>query len=392
MRKLTRHRSQSGFTLVELMVAIVIGIFMTLALIALLINVNRNNAEMNKTGLAIENGRFAIHLLQADIAHAGYWGGFVPNFDDLTLTAAPGDVPGAVPDPCKDYIDWTAADRTDLVGIAIQGYEIPSPVPSPTLSVCASRVISPKANTDVLFVRHVETCVPGVDGCPTAKPNELMFQVGRCGDVLAGAPYLMAQYDNALSELTLQARNCATAAEIRRFVSNLYYVRNFSVTAGDGISTLMRSSFGLVGSSLEHKSAEALVEGVEGFRVEYGIDSLSDSGALVDLGAVIDWAPPASPTSPPKTSPLNRGDGVPDGNYIRCTTATPCTAAQLVNAVAAKIYVLVRSEKPTPGYQDTKTYHLGSTTLGPFNDGYKRHLFTQTVRLNNIASRRETPP
>jgi type IV pilus assembly protein PilW len=43
------------------------------------------------------------------------------------------------------------------------------------------------------------------------------------------------------------------------------------------------------------------------------------------------------------------------------------------------------------GYTDGKTYSLGTTTLGPFNDNFKRHVFSSTVRLNNISGRRETP-
>jgi type IV pilus assembly protein PilW len=62
-----------------------------------------------------------------------------------------------------------------------------------------------------------------------------------------------------------------------------------------------------------------------------------------------------------------------------------------MNVVAVKLYVLVRSDVVTPGYTDEKTYNLGSTTLGPFKDGFKRHLFTQTIRLVNVSSRRETP-
>lgn len=62
-----------------------------------------------------------------------------------------------------------------------------------------------------------------------------------------------------------------------------------------------------------------------------------------------------------------------------------------MNAVAVKLYVLIRSDVETPGYKDTKTYNLGSTTLGPYDDGFKRHLFTQTIRLVNVSSRRETP-
>ena len=33
--------------------------------------------------------RLAVDVVAEDIAHAGFWGGFVPNFDDLTATGAP---------------------------------------------------------------------------------------------------------------------------------------------------------------------------------------------------------------------------------------------------------------------------------------------------------------
>ena len=92
------RRAQSGFTLVELMISMVLGLFIVLALLTLLINVNRNNSEMTKSNRTIENGRFALQLLEADVSHAGFWGGFLPLFDDLTNTAAPTDVPSAVPD------------------------------------------------------------------------------------------------------------------------------------------------------------------------------------------------------------------------------------------------------------------------------------------------------
>jgi len=396
MKRGSKRRSEVGFTLVELMVSLAIGLLIVLALITLLINVNRNNGEMTKANRLIENGRFALMLLQADVSHAGFWGGFVPQFDDLTLTVAPTDYPTAVPDPCT----WptsppatVAAYKTNLVGIAVQGYEIASPVPSPTLSVCATKVTNPKANTDVLVVRHLENesfnCVPGASGCG-ATDGELYFQMDRrCLSAAPTVPYVL---DTDKTQLTLLQRakasaNCTTTemADFRKFVTNLYYVRTYAATAGDGVPTLMRSEM----SNGVMQAAQPLIEGVEGFRVEYGIDSSSDSGAPLtgaDFSTAIAWA---STTN--KTSPTNRGDGIPDGTYVRCTTVSPCTVDQLANAVAVKLYVLIRSEQQTLGYQDTKTYTLGSTTLGPFNDGYKRHLFQQTIRLQNVSSRRETP-
>lgn len=383
MTQSNRRSPQAGLTLIELMVSMAIGLVLVLAMITLLINVNRNNSELAKTNRLIENGRFATQLLAADLVHTGFWDGFIPRFDDMDNADVPTDVPTAVPDPCLAYdvATWTAGYKSNLVGLAVQGYEIPATVPSPTLSVCASKVVKPKASTDVLFVRHVENCLPGVGDCAADTAGELYFQLQRCGTTAPVPSYVL---DTA--GFTMQKRNCTAAADKRKYVSNLYYIRDYAVTDGDGVPTLMRSQFGLSGGVLGYKAADALIEGVEGFRVEYGVDNVSDSGEAVDFTAAIEWADTAK-----LISPRNRGDGIPDANYIRCTTATPCTVAQLMNVTAVKLYILVRSERTSPGYKDTKTYNLGSTTLGPFNDAYKRHLFTQTIRLTNIAGRRETP-
>ena len=408
---------QRGFTLIELMVSMVIGLFIALALVTLLINVNRNNSELSKTNRLIENGRFAAQMLQADISHAGYWGGHLPRFDDLTNAGIPSDVPTALPDPCVDWTTLAASSPTykvNLIGIPVQSYEIPAVVPSPTVSVCGTRVVSPQPSTDVLFVRHLDTCSAGVDTGCAYKPNDYYFQVERCGTTVPTTPYFFEKYvDAGTVDTTFTGhKRAVTVAGVtpactavafedkRRFVSNMYYVRNYAVTAGDGIPTLMRSTF----TEGEHPAADALIEGIEGFSVEFGLDNKSDTGANVNFAAAVSWA-----NANLLTSPTNRGDGIADGAYVRCTTASPCTAAQLMNAVVARVYVLVRSEAKSVGYTDSKVYCLGSscpaatsTTCpvgtantaplqGPFCDGYKRHVFTQTIRLTNVSGRRETP-
>jgi hypothetical protein len=187
-----------------------------------------------------------------------------------------------------------------------------------------------------------------------------------------------------------------TPAEKRRFVSNIYYITDVADPehAGDVIPTLVRSQFDASGGTLAQLAPEPLIEGVEAFRVELGIDDVSDSGDPVDYTTAVNWADAT------KTSPTNRGDGAPD-NFIRCTTATPCTATQLANVVAVKLYVLARTRDRTPGYVDSKSYCLGEpaadgscpagSTIAAANDDYKRHVFTTSVRLNNVSGRRETP-
>lgn len=77
---------ERGFGLVELMVAMTIALVILAALVALFIGTSRNNREMASANSLIDNGRFAIQLLESDLVHAGFWGTHVPRFDDQTWT------------------------------------------------------------------------------------------------------------------------------------------------------------------------------------------------------------------------------------------------------------------------------------------------------------------
>ena len=376
------HRyAARGFGLVELMVAIVIGLILIAALVALFLGTTRSNREMATANSMIENGRFAIQLLESDIVHAGYWGTFVPQFDDATAAGVPGDVPTGVPDPCLDYdlTNWNAAFVTNLIGIPLQAYETDA-------AVCAG--VAPTAtlqpSTDMLVVRHAGTCVAGEAGCEAFTANRLYIQGSLCADDIN--PYVFGQAGIATFDLRRMTCTAAPIAERRRFVSNIYYVRDFAVIAGDGIPTLMRSTFDLDGTTPAHVDAIPLIEGIDAFRVEFGSDSLSGTGAAIDYTVATAWEDEDT-----KEMATNRGDGIPDGPFIRCTTLAPCGVDDLINTTAVRIWVLARSRDATNGYTDTKEYIVAGETYGPYNDGFKRHVYTSTVRLPNISGRRERP-
>jgi type IV pilus assembly protein PilW len=380
------RRPQGGFTLIELMIGMVLGMFIVIALITLLININRNNTELAKSNRLIENGRLALQILASDIEHAGFLGGYVPDFDDLTNTAVPTEVPAAIPDPCLAYstANWTAAYKVELIGLHTAAYQVPS---TPSAPVCSGVVLNPKGNTDVLVIRHAEPCLTSNSltecGDTTANAHpDVFFQSSRCST--DASKWVLSP---ASASLNLKKGDCTTQQDVRRFASTLYYVRTYSTTSGDNIPTLMRSK--LAATSTDDPTqlpADPLIEGVEGFVVEYGLDNVSDSGASVDFTTAVNWAT----TTPAYKSPTNRGDGNPD-TYVHCTTASPCTVAQLMNVVTVKVWLLMRADAATNGYTDAKTYNLGSVTLGPFNDKYKRHVFSETIRLTNVSGRRETP-
>lgn len=379
------HRHQTGLTLVELLVSITLGLLIVAGLIALLVSLNRNNDELTKSDRMISSGRIAIQLLESDLVHAGYWGGHIPRFDDLINAAIPNDVPSAVPDPCLGYgANWDDQYKTNLVGIPLHSYEVTNPVPTPPIPVCAAAgtgpVQNPTGNSDVIVVRYAQKC--GAD-CLTAVPVgnvPVYMQVQRCGNTLASLTYNIAQ-----SGFAFQNVRCNAAAEVRRLVSHIYYV-----SVVNGIPTLMRSEFGVSGGVPAHETAQPLVEGIQAIRIEYGLDQTGKGGA-VDFTKAIEWQATGGNGPLIESIPRFRGDGVADVTGVRCTSAVPCTVAQLMNVVTAQIYVLARSDAPTPGYVDNRTYQLGSVSAGPFNDNFRRQVFTQTVRLVNVSSRRETP-
>lgn len=331
-----RQHAQQGFTLVELMVAMTIGLLLVLGLGWVFLNSSRTNAELAKMNQQMENGRFAIYLLKDDLLHTGFWG---------ELASLP--PPVGLVDPCKNYTSWVNDDKQSVLSLPIQGYADGAGLPS----TCDTPLASRKSGTDVLVVRHVATCTPGTTDCATGS---LAMQVSLCGnDVSSWRMEVPGSAAFTLRRPDVSNRPCThpsyvnTTAHQRRVISNTYFVRSYAKTAGDNIPTLMLME-------PNGSAAIPLVEGIELLRMEYGIDSTGN-------------------------------DGVPDG-YVYDTSAMSTTDWR--NVVSAKVYLIARNLEATPGYTDTKSYPLPGGSVGPFNDAYKRHAYQITIRLTNVAARR----
>lgn len=336
---LDRRIAQYGFTLVELMVSLTLGLLLVAGLGWVFLNSSRSNTELGKMNQQMENGRFAIYVLKDELQHAGFWG---------ELTSLP--PPVGLVDPCKDPTAWNIDDMTSVLSLPVQGYADGAGLPS----TCDTLLSNRKAGTDVLVVRHVATCVPGTTDC---RDGAMALQVSLCAtDANQWVMNEPTDDDFTLRQPDPMGRPCthadyvSTLAPKRRVIANTYFIRDYANTPGDGIPTLM-----VFKSVLEdndgHDRLLPLVEGIDQFRVEYGIDSAGD-------------------------------DGVPD-SYVTAPSATDWP-----NVVAVRLYVVARNLETTPGYSDTKTYPMPGGSVGPFNDAYKRHAYQVTVRLNNVAGRR----
>src|SRR5882724_2211019 len=114
------ERPERGFSLVELMIAMAISLFLLSALVAIFVNSSSSARELANANSMIDNGRLVIQLLQNDLEHAGYWGGYIPQWDDLTASSVPGDTPTLVPNPCQNYTTWDSNYVMSLIGVPVQ--------------------------------------------------------------------------------------------------------------------------------------------------------------------------------------------------------------------------------------------------------------------------------
>ncbi|MDH4216602.1 MAG: PilW family protein [Gallionella sp.] len=346
---------QRGLSLVELMISITIGLLILAALSTLFVNQSKTRAELDKSNRMIDNGRYALEVLSDNLRLAGYYGEFSP-------TATIPGAPGALPDPCTT----TAADISAALLLAVQGYEATAQTSQITSLPCgftytAGNGLSLKPGSDILAMRRASTATPIVAGAAIANTHYL--QVSRCQ--YDAVPYKLS---TTPADFTLRkSSNCTPAsgapyADLRNFLVQVYFVapsNNATVVVpgsgcavGDCIPTLKRYEIDQSNPSTNQFVVTPLVEGVEYMQVDYGLDAGTD--------------------------------GVPD-SFI-----TAPVLADWPNIVAVRINILARNNEPTSGYKDTKTYSLGiAGTFGPFNDSYKRHVYTQFVRLTNPAGRRD---
>ncbi|MBE7941971.1 MULTISPECIES: PilW family protein [Ramlibacter] len=386
-----RRRLARGFTLLELLISISIGLIVMVALISVYLNISRTNTEMAKTNSMIESGRFTMDLLQEDVEHAGFWGGYVPRWDDFAATAmlpSPYDTldsTGVVAsNPCLATANWTGTVTFSMVSLPVMTFGT-----APT----GCSISNQKANTDVLVVRRAEVCSPGSGNCAALNTSAIYFQPTFCASEMSASTPTF--YVGPSSTLTLHKRDCTTLADIRQWVQDIYYVRTYSTTVGDGIPTLVRLRFD--GTQFVK---EPLIEGVEGFVVDLGIDSKDRCNNGVNYGALPYRINPSTcaydaTTASNNTMPNNRGDGVPE-SYVHCPSSG-CSVSQLRDVVAVKLFVLARTREAATGADDGKSYTLGSvsgstvTITPPAGDKYRRHLFLQNIRLNNVSGRRESP-
>ncbi|HSH54554.1 MAG TPA: PilW family protein, partial [Methylotenera sp.] len=317
------------------------------ALATLFVSQSKTRMELDKENRMIDNGRYALDLLSENLSMAGFYGEYDPS--SLALPALPND-------PCSN----TASEIQESLRLHVQGYDasdLISEITSPP--DCVAETI--KDGSDILVIRRAQTTAIAEAG---AVDNTTYLQVSLCTPtsglnensfILATAP---STYN--LSTKTCTAANSGPSADLRRFLVQIYYIDSNN-QPDDGIPTLKMAEL----STNNTFVSTPLVEGIEYMQVDYGID-----GVDTDADGIID----------------DNIDGVADGTYVSCSA---CSADQWSHVVSVKINIIARNLEPSKDYTDVKTYTLGTAGNVTPADSFRRHAYTQVIRLTNPAGRRE---
>lgn len=240
------RRRQSGLTLIELMIAMTIGVFLVGG--AMLIFVNSSDARRTNDDVSRmqENTRFAMEMLQPDVRMAGLWG--LTNITGLLdgHAGSPNEL-AAIAGDCASrwYID---------LNVPITAFNDNNPYSATCLP--ASEYLD---DTDILVVRHASSEVAG------ALTN--------------GAIYIRSDATRGMvfeGSAPPNPADFTAGAEDHRLLAHAYYVRPYTFAAGDGLPSLRRLVLSDDGAGGTTITDEEVVSGIEDFQVQFGVDDTGD--------------------------------------------------------------------------------------------------------------------
>lgn len=249
---------QGGFSMVEILIAMLLGLFLVAALVQILIEGKQSFASANHLSRLQENGRIATSMIVTDLKRAGYMGGNsdVPNIygteDQIRTTVSGGDPYSTCP---ANSTEWGRMIQRRVVGLddTSAGYD------------CIDGASYLRG--DILAVRYASPWIVDdfEDGRLYLRSN--LFE----GKIFSGDNENDAQ--NQMSDPIGMTEH--------DLLAYAYYVGDSTRTcSGRVVPSLFRVRLDDNGQPL----AEELLPGIEHFQVQYG-----DGQRYYDANNVADW-------------------------------------------------------------------------------------------------------
>ena len=251
---------QAGFTLIEMMSAITIGLGILAGLVGVLATSSSNSRSNDRTSELMTNGRYALNSMKQELREAGFLGYTYSKPDSLAAIAVTGCVDGATP-----------AAFISNVRQGIWGANNSNP-----FSASCIPVADYSAGNDVVAVRRLDATPAPPDA---AKPSEVYFQ----------SSYGVGQVFQGVVPAAVSGTPLATF-KLKVYV---YYISPFTISAAESplVPALFRMSLDSSGAMVR----ELVASGIERMQVQYGANTPTTqyqntlAGASSDPSAITGW-------------------------------------------------------------------------------------------------------
>lgn len=278
----SRRCKATGFSLVELLVALSVGLLVALAAGGVYLTLRNGEHTLDNLSDLQQGARFITERLKRDVRMAGYFGNTYQNWNLRQSGDSAFQLPVASGE-CFQAGDPGAAFRWAVpLSLATNG-ETPPGVygadsAAPFTGCIDATALS--ADSDVLSLHYL-----GPDSVdPTALAAPAYYVQSSLGGLFG---FFCTGSRSGTACLPSDIPPAGIDTRYYPLVSRLYYVRRWARSDGDGIPTLMVTE--LSGSTVQ---TQPLVEGVAVFQVLYGIDDNDDgsidrylpAAAIGDLG------------------------------------------------------------------------------------------------------------
>ena len=317
---------QSGFSVVELMIAMLLSMVLAGAIISVFVNNNYSFKQDENIGRMQDDTRHALREIAFDLSMAGHYADLhIPDSVSYDGGLAIGQDCGPVGEANWMYRATETGTGNSLSIMAIDN-ATNAAVAAAHSCFIAGEVLD---GTDVVAIKRVA----GAEATTLSANRAYLRTNGTVGVLFSGtAP-------------TAPPVAVAAPRADWEFRPSIYYIRRFANTPADNIPTLCRKALTGAGPGM---TTECLATGIENLQIEYGIDTT--------------------------------GNGQPNV-YL----SNP-TLAQLQSVVAARIFLVGRTTEIDTRYTNTKTYSVSNAPAFVPNDSFHRRVFSTGVAIQNIRT------
>ncbi|WP_421351575.1 PilW family protein [Aeromonas veronii] len=321
--------SSRGFTLVEWLVAMLLGLFLLAGVFTVFVMSRSSSEDAFDQSELQENGRLAIRLISQDIKWAGFFGAYTGQSTQVgpSLTLSAGSIVPASSD-CLDErsVGSLPSNAGPIRGLWVSRVSTTKGLVGFACILAADRV----ANSDVISIKRlVGRPIPASEGLDTNR--FYMATNSQEARVIKGSE-------------TRPLFGANNESQIWEYQHYIYYL-----SQEDGIPVLRKRYLTVNGGSA--LIGGAMAEGVEHMVLMYGVDDSL----------------------------------IPDGRIDRYMSTDQMTTQRWNEGrvLGARLFLLIRAARESSRYKNNNSYQLGNITVNGGGDGYRRLLLESSIALRN---------